>query len=731
MGMRLKIKILLYLIVTGGFFSTQNAHGSEYLGRLYCQLEVAIANSGIWPNVSNLNVPLSYREDRKEIESEMPGPINRIYKGVVEVKLDEKGDYEVHALVTKRKKTNSVLNPNPPKEHLMGHDSIPLQHLEDADLLDASFIRGVISVKMICIYSASRPPPPLPPPPPLSEVKFKDGFCGETYSRQFEGERQTTTDEEKLLQTEKVASMEKREDGKAINSYNVTLETARAVWIPCGEELDETAIMVKLFLYQTSKRTGFDLILPIVGRTINGKEGFIHFIGYGDDEIGIFAESVEADPNKSYADINLFRFLVDYEKIKDFYALLNSGHNQREDQNTLNDFFRAFDNHYHDFSFSFLDAFLEMTDEGRDVHFFFKTEKGMRVREALSELNLDEIEREADSFLGEEYARYLIFNYLFFKQEFSIKPLPLLRPLSGREIDPREDFLKNEDIKDIEVLERGVLNVGIITFSDESVKGVLKPYRRFAYSRWVRAEIFAYEFSKRFEIALVPPTVERIMNGIRHSVQFFVEHHDFHDSVVPEDKLKGKDEELLMQEVFDAIILNVDRSTSNFFVSKDDELVSIDHHAAFFPSYNTNVSIGLETLYSTISYSDDLQRRIGKKRLTYFLCTDRGEQVAKKFKDVDWEQFKIEANTYLQDDLENHLREVLLLRPTDYAGELIERMQSLVKAYDDLNKEKDCGRALPPPPPPSHHRIIKSTLENPFFRILSEGIKEWVIGEDR
>ena len=107
---------------------------------------------------------------------------------------------------------------------------------------------------------------------------------------------------------------------------------------------------------------------------------------------------------------------------------------------------------------------------------------------------MDKVYKEAKALFGELYAKHLVARYLFLRNEFSHHHRPL-KPLSNRSIDPMEEFLKNTRIQSAVKADTGILEPAIVTFSDGSTKAVAKPYKRVVYSKWVKAEVFAYELS--------------------------------------------------------------------------------------------------------------------------------------------------------------------------------------------------------------------------------------------
>lgn len=102
-----------------------------------------------------------------------------------------------------------------------------------------------------------------------------------------------------------------------------------------------------------------------------------------------------------------------------------------------------------------------------------------------------------------------------------------------------------------------------------------------------KSEIAAYEIDKIIGLRMVPATVERTYKGAKGSLQFFV------DSIMTEaehkkTKASPPNQELFNElmyktRLFDNIVYNTDRNLGNLLITKDWELVLIDHSRAFRP----------------------------------------------------------------------------------------------------------------------------------------------------
>jgi hypothetical protein len=102
-----------------------------------------------------------------------------------------------------------------------------------------------------------------------------------------------------------------------------------------------------------------------------------------------------------------------------------------------------------------------------------------------------------------------------------------------------------------------------------------------------RTEIAAYEVDKLIGLGMVPATVERTFDGKRGSAQFWV------DSIMDETtRLEKKIEPpdvvrwnnmWAKSQVWDNLIYNVDRNRGNMLITKDWEIILIDHSRSFRP----------------------------------------------------------------------------------------------------------------------------------------------------
>jgi len=166
-----------------------------------------------------------------------------------------------------------------------------------------------------------------------------------------------------------------------------------------------------------------------------------------------------------------------------------------------------------------------------------------------------------------------------------------------------ENFLRKADIVDSKGISIGITGPKKVTMvlNGQTRFGVFKSIDEYKdlmkyedgrvemnfQDSW-KGEIAAYEIDKIIGLGMVPATVERTYKGAHGSVQFFV------DSIMSEAEHKSKKAEVGNQDLFnemmyktrlfDNLIYNTDRNLQNLLITKDWELILIDHSRAFRPS---------------------------------------------------------------------------------------------------------------------------------------------------
>jgi hypothetical protein len=140
------------------------------------------------------------------------------------------------------------------------------------------------------------------------------------------------------------------------------------------------------------------------------------------------------------------------------------------------------------------------------------------------------------------------------------------------------------------ILERGgVSHFAVFKTIDEKRAGLTQLARgagaELEFQDSWRTEIPAYELDKLLNLGMVPVTVERVFQGIRGSLQAWVEL-----KMSEADRLKNKisapnveewNQQIHKVRMFDNLIYNVDRHMNNIQVTSDWKVVLIDHSRAF------------------------------------------------------------------------------------------------------------------------------------------------------
>jgi hypothetical protein len=97
------------------------------------------------------------------------------------------------------------------------------------------------------------------------------------------------------------------------------------------------------------------------------------------------------------------------------------------------------------------------------------------------------------------------------------------------------------------------------------------------------AEIAAYELDKILGMNMVPPTVERVIDKQKGSLQYWVEDCKLYKELQGQAPPRPSEwsHQLSVMKMFDVLIMNKDRNAQNFLVDGDWHMVLIDHSRAF------------------------------------------------------------------------------------------------------------------------------------------------------
>jgi hypothetical protein len=145
---------------------------------------------------------------------------------------------------------------------------------------------------------------------------------------------------------------------------------------------------------------------------------------------------------------------------------------------------------------------------------------------------------------------------------------------------------------------------------------VLPPGRRSGFWESYKSEVAAYELDKLLAMDMVPPAVERTVDGETGAAVMWV---DGMKSVkqlggkIPSGPVWGKAVRRMM--MFDNLIGNIDRNAGNILVGSPGELILIDHSRAFITDEKLvhkieRVDAGLWERMIAVS-DEDLSRAIG------------------------------------------------------------------------------------------------------------------------
>jgi hypothetical protein len=127
--------------------------------------------------------------------------------------------------------------------------------------------------------------------------------------------------------------------------------------------------------------------------------------------------------------------------------------------------------------------------------------------------------------------------------------------------------------------QRGYLEPGLVA---RFAWKVLPPQRRGGFHESYKAEIAAYQLDRLLDMQMVPPVVERKVDGLVGAAVYWVEQTKGWDMKKP---AQGPEPEWSRQisrmKLFDQLIGNIDRNQGNLLYDADWHLLLIDHSRAF------------------------------------------------------------------------------------------------------------------------------------------------------
>jgi hypothetical protein len=160
----------------------------------------------------------------------------------------------------------------------------------------------------------------------------------------------------------------------------------------------------------------------------------------------------------------------------------------------------------------------------------------------------------------------------------------------GREAE-FEAFLKQARVEKVTDVPVGVTKPKRVFVAPGGLAGsfvfkALIPSRTTGFWESYKAEIAAYELDKVLGMGMVPPTVERKVDGATGSAQLWVEHctllRDNDTTKAPD--MAAWNRQVYRQRVWDNLTANIDRNQGNLLMDQAWNLILIDHSRAFTAS---------------------------------------------------------------------------------------------------------------------------------------------------
>jgi hypothetical protein len=171
----------------------------------------------------------------------------------------------------------------------------------------------------------------------------------------------------------------------------------------------------------------------------------------------------------------------------------------------------------------------------------------------------------------------------------------------------------------------------------------LRPGRQRGFFESYRSEIAAYLLDRLLQLDMVPPTVERRLDGDLVSVQLWV---DDTDTIkhVQEKKLRAPNpaawnRDVYRQRVFDNLVANIDENAGNLLIDRAWRIIKVDHSRCFtedkMPFEMTRID---RTMYERIRGLDraTVDRELGEwmEPGTIDSLFERRDRIVKKFQEL-------------------------------------------------------------------------------------------------
>lgn len=160
-----------------------------------------------------------------------------------------------------------------------------------------------------------------------------------------------------------------------------------------------------------------------------------------------------------------------------------------------------------------------------------------------------------------------------------------------------EECLRTSTVERIEQLPIGVTKPKRVYFGPGAlVRSAawkpLQPNRYQGFWESYKSEIAAYVMDKLLDLHMVPPTVERSLNGVSGAVIMWIDNtRMWRDLESRKPATRYWNTQMVRMKMFDALIGNIDRNAGNILVDDNWTVYLIDHSRAFVPYKDTSVKL--------------------------------------------------------------------------------------------------------------------------------------------
>ena len=154
-----------------------------------------------------------------------------------------------------------------------------------------------------------------------------------------------------------------------------------------------------------------------------------------------------------------------------------------------------------------------------------------------------------------------------------------------------EDYLRAADVVKVEAIGLGVTKPRRAYLApggpvDRFAWKAIRPGLRYGYWESYKSEVAAYELDKLLELNMIPPTVERSLNGeVGAAVMWVAPVKSFGElggpPSPPANRLAEWNRQIMRAKMFDNLIANIDPNLGNWLVDPSWNLILIDHTRSF------------------------------------------------------------------------------------------------------------------------------------------------------